>query len=259
MDKIKEGLIRLFDGMLLQVGSFKRKTYKGVFEQGYETYKEVVSDILTLYEGKTKEEQEKITDELSDVLPDYAYGKLQTVPKMKRERASIDYNMNMVVYVVPVLTYTKDENLESLAEKTVERWNEKKMNSLTLSISSYETIAGGFKNGFCYITTAVCRYQGKPDDCYELTVLRRYRDTYLLSSEEGRRLVGEYYDTAPYLVKVLEMCADMREIYDELYRVYLSPCVSYIEQKKYEECKRVYIDMVRGLQAKYLFSQEVNA
>ena len=196
----------------------------------------------------------QVIEELSDVLPSHAYDRLKTVPKMKRERTSIDYNMNMVVYIVPVLTYTKEENCERLAARMIERWNEKKMNSLTLSISSYETIAGGFKSGLCYITTAVCRYQGKRDDCYELMMLRRYRDTYLLSSSEGRRLVEEYYDTAPYLVKVLEMCRDVSWIYEQLYRNYLSICVSYIEEKKYEECKRVYIDMVQGLQEKYLYN-----
>ncbi len=259
MEKIKEELLILFDDMLSQTGSFKKKTYKGIFEQAYEKHKGVVSDILALCEGKTDEEREKITDELADVLPDHAGERLQDIPKIKRERASIDYNMNMVVYVVPILTYTKEENLERLAEKTVKRWNEKKMNSLTLSISSYETIAGGFRNGLCYITTAVCTYQGKPDDCYELALLRRYRDTYLLSTREGRRLVREYYDTAPYLVQVLEMCKNAGEIYDELYRMYLLPCISYIEQKKYEECKRAYMDMVRALQEKYLCLQEVSA
>ena len=72
MEKIKEELLILFDDMLSQTGSFKKKTYKGIFEQAYEKHKGVVSDILALCEGKTDEEREKITDELADVLPDHA-------------------------------------------------------------------------------------------------------------------------------------------------------------------------------------------
>ena len=103
MDKVKEELLSLFDGMLPKVGSFKRKTYQGVFEQAYEKYKGVISDISALCEGKTEEERMQVIEELSDVLPSHAYDRLKTVPKMKRERTSIDYNMNMVVYIVLLL------------------------------------------------------------------------------------------------------------------------------------------------------------
>lgn len=259
MERIKEELISLFDEMLSQVSSFKRKTYSGIFEQAYEKHKGIISDISELCEGKTGEEREQIIGELADVLPDHAWDKLQYIPGRKREHTSIDYNMNMVVYVVPVLTYTKEENCMKLTAETIKRWNEKKMNSLTLGVSSYETIAGGFRSGLCYITTAVCRYQGKEDDCYELETLRSYRDTYLMNSPEGRRLVEEYYDTAPYLVKVLEMCQNVAEIYEELYKNYLSVCIACIEDQKYEKCKYVYIEMVRRLQEKYLYTQEVTA
>ena len=92
MDKVKEELLSLFDGMLPKVGSFKRKTYQGVFEQAYEKYKGVISDISALCEGKTEEERMQVIEELSDVLPSHAYDRLKTVPKMKRERTSIDYN-----------------------------------------------------------------------------------------------------------------------------------------------------------------------
>ena len=33
----------------------------------------------------------------------------------------------------------------------------------------------------CFLTTATVKYMGKPDDCYELTVLRDFRDKYMLT------------------------------------------------------------------------------
>ena len=48
-----------------------------------------------------------------------------------------------------------------------------------LQATSFEEIEQGFRKKFCYITSAVCETFGKPDDCYELTLLRNYRDTSL--------------------------------------------------------------------------------
>lgn len=257
MEKVKEELISLFEDMLGDVRAFKSKTYNALFEAGYEKHKSIIPHISDLCSGKSAEEISEITEELAMVLPEHAYQKAQKLPGYKRQSITVDYNMNMVVYVVPILTYTKDENCLNIAARTVELWNEKKINSLVLGLSSYEGIAGGFRKGLCFITEAVCEWQGKPDDCYELTVLRRYRDRYLMRSGEGQALVEEYYDTAPYLVQVLNMQPDVCEIYTKIYRRFLSPCIRCIEEKNYEGCKHIYVDMVRSLQKKYLDLQEV--
>ena len=39
------------------------------------------------------------------------------------------------------------------------------------------------KGSICFITTAVCAYLGKPDDCDELNKLRNFRDTWLTREE----------------------------------------------------------------------------
>lgn len=64
-------------------------------------------------------------------------------------------------------------------------------------------LAGG--SGGCFLTTACCQYKGLPDDCYELTTLRNFRDTYLKTTEAGNALVEEYYRIAPSIVdKIME-------------------------------------------------------
>lgn len=40
--------------------------------------------------------------------------------------------------------------------------------------------------GGCYITTATCEEYGKPDDCYELTTFRNFRDNWLKNNPMGK-------------------------------------------------------------------------
>src|SRR5687768_5926093 len=51
----------------------------------------------------------------------------------------------------------------------------------------------------CFLTTACMSYYSLPDDTYEPTTLRNYRDTYLASSPEGRELISQYYAVSPQI------------------------------------------------------------
>jgi hypothetical protein len=46
----------------------------------------------------------------------------------------------------------------------------------------------------CFITTAVCDFLSEPDDCYELTLFRSFRDNWLSFQPDGKQLVEQYYD-----------------------------------------------------------------
>ncbi|WP_171031710.1 CFI-box-CTERM domain-containing protein [[Clostridium] hylemonae] len=254
MEQTKQELIQLFEEMLTQIKHFKRKTYEGIFKDCYDKYKGTVAAAARLCEEAPEDEREAVAAELALVIPDYAFEKMQALSKGKKERFSVDYNMNMAVYVVPMLTYTHNEYCEKIASKMVEAWNEKGVTTLTLGQSSYDDIAGGFKKGFCFITTAVCEQQDKPDDCYELRTLRAYRDDYMMSTEDGKALVEEYYDIAPGIVQIINMQKDAEHIYEALYKDCLAPCISCIEAGEKERCKELYTRMVRGLQKKYLYS-----
>ena len=95
----------------------------------------------------------------------------------------------------------------------------------------------------CFITTAVCNYYGKPDDCAELTALRGFRDNWLRKQPDGEKLISEYYNTAPLIVSKLEVSEYYSEYCEKLWNEYINPCLQLISQKKYEECKRLYTDM----------------
>lgn len=99
----------------------------------------------------------------------------------------------------------------------------------------------------CFITTAVCCYLGKSDDCTELTEFRKYRDEWLLFQPDGQKLVNEYYKTAPELVHLMHLSPDYEEICQTLWDEFLVPCYCMILKGQYEECKVHYVKMVHYL------------
>lgn len=102
----------------------------------------------------------------------------------------------------------------------------------------------------CFLTSACVFHYGLPDTCYELNLLRNYRDTYLQTSEDGQRLVNDYYLLAPKIVKQISEDSNKDIRYSFIYRRILSCCEA-IEKKHFEHAKRVYTGMVNKLQVIY--------
>lgn len=103
--------------------------------------------------------------------------------------------------------------------------------------------------GGCYLTTACITYKGLSDDCYELETLRKFRDNYLMSNDSYRSDVLEYYSFSPKLIS--EINGDektLNQIYDQL----IVPCISLIEEEKYDEAFRHYKLFSLELKSKWL-------
>lgn len=96
----------------------------------------------------------------------------------------------------------------------------------------------------CFITSAVCDYCGKPDDCVELTTLRNYRDGWLKNQADGKKLIEEYYKIAPKIVRSIRKLSNCKEIFSSLLSNYIEPCIELINSGKFVECKNLYIKMV---------------
>ena len=123
------------------------------------------------------------------------------------------------------------------------------------NLGDYESIVGGFRKryfGLCFITTAVCRYSGKPDDCEELTAFRNFRDGYLRSCPDGPALIDRYYDIAPGIVLRLDLAPDRDRRYEALRQDYLLPCYQDIRAGRLAACKERYVAMVHSLEEEYL-------
>ncbi|MBM6947703.1 CFI-box-CTERM domain-containing protein [Mordavella massiliensis] len=252
LETVKRELVDFFEEMLAYRPYFKRKVYADTFMKCYEEHRELLADITALC--SQAEDEEDLIGELAAAIPDHAHGQIEALRgKSRREGRMIDYNMAMVTFVMPVLGYGGSKILSRMIDQMVEKWNQPPM-TMQIQRSDFESLKNGFRSHLCYITTAVCKSRGRGDDCRELCMLRQYRDDVLASTPEGRRLVEEYYDVAPTIVSRINRQKDADEIYEEIYRTYLSRCIDLIGQDQPDACQEVYTDMVEELKRKYLFS-----
>lgn len=96
------------------------------------------------------------------------------------------------------------------------------------------------KSKKCFITTAVCEHLGKPDDCYELETLRKFRNDYMFQNSERWIDVYNYYCFAPKIVEVLATLADKNTIYARFNDTYIQPAIVAIENNDYEFAHKIY-------------------
>jgi len=152
------------------------------------------------------------------------------------------------------IEYNKESTTE-LLNKLTDKWNGH-FKQYCLKPGSFQDINGGFKTRLCYITTAVCESLGKNRDCYEVNLLKNYRDSYLLEDEEGKQLVDEYYDIAPTIVNRINKLNDSEAVYKEIYDTYINPCIHFIENGDNEASKELYVEMTRKLEKEFLFTEK---
>lgn len=231
------------------LAAFKKDKYPAAFQDYVHKYAEVLDAIEKVYQEE--ENPQQWLEKLSDRLVNEAKGQLDLIPKKsKRTDQLINYNMILAIYVFPAILECKGQSAEPLSDLIVEKWNKEFKTSV--GSATYEKIEAGFHRKLCYITTAVCESLGKEDNCYELELLRDYRDSYLLSSGEGKALVDEYYDIAPTIVNRISRSEHADEVYEEIWKNYLSPCVQLIESGQKEDCREKYMNMVYELKGRYM-------
>lgn len=76
----------------------------------------------------------------------------------------------------------------------------------------------------CFLTTAACDMLGLPDDCWELTSLRRLRDQHLRATAQGRAMIDAYYREAPAIAERLTHSAGGRRRLIGIYWCTVLPC-----------------------------------
>lgn len=105
----------------------------------------------------------------------------------------------------------------------------------------------------CFLTTAMCKYYHKSDNCYELNTLRWFRDNWLINIDGGEKLIAKYYTTAPQIVNCLEEDCDRDALFIWIHSQ-IQKCVSLIEKHKYKECFDIYSSATLFLARKYNLS-----
>ena len=171
-----------------------------------------------------------------------------------RKAPAFDDQLLIAVYFVPAMTCGGDPG-GAFCVHFRNAWKRRYPGSV-FQLGTYEEVSAGFrkKTGMCFITTAVCEAEGKPDDCYELEMFRSFRDHWLMNQRGGRELVERYYSLAPGIVTLIDMQADARRIYRDIRQNYLAPCLRSLERGDYERCKDRYMVMVQSLADQFQLS-----
>ncbi|HAC31314.1 MAG TPA: hypothetical protein DCF70_01645 [Treponema sp.] len=108
--------------------------------------------------------------------------------------------------------------------------------------------------GGCFITTAVCQSRNLPDNCEELTLLRKFRDDWMC--REGlQNEIDEYYETAPKICTEINKTPGSAEIYDSIYERWIKKSVDAIKSGMYAEAHEIYKGMVMELRGQWIVEE----
>lgn len=105
------------------------------------------------------------------------------------------------------------------------------------------------ENGGCYLTTACMKYylSDFADNCYELSVLRWFRDNYV-SKED----IDYYYKIAPTIVAEINSDKNPNIIYNYIYDNVVDYCVKAIENFDFQLAYDRYKDSALHLEQLYI-------
>ena len=245
----RDGMERMLSIAETRMNAFGRKTYHKAFTDVYSQYVPVFDAIEELY--NSVKEPETLLDQMAHVLSDSGKARVdQEVKKAGKGTAEMNLNLGLCVYIYPSILKYAGNSSQPLVDAIGKAWKEAFPKS-NVQPAELEYIENGFHHKWCYITTAVCRETGRSDDCYELSVLREYRDGYMRSLPEGEELIEAYYDMAPTIVKHIDRSGHADQIYHEVWEEYLAPCIGLIEEGRMEECRSLYTQMVCDLREQY--------
>lgn len=250
MDTISNELAGMLFGNEGLMKFFNKDSYADAFHDYYTKYSYVFDKIDSEY--SEKENGEAYLRSLAKDFSDHALDEESKLKKRSdKDHFLVDHNSVLTVYLLPALAERDSEACVKLADMIVDSWNGV-FKRYTISRGTFKEIDAGFKRKLCYITTAVCESLGKSDDCYELKLLREYRDDYLIGSADGKEVVRTYYDIAPTIVNRINKRPDSGDIYSSIFADYINPCISLIEKGEKEECRELYSKMVYSLKDEYM-------
>ena len=79
-----------------------------------------------------------------------------------------------------------------------------------------------------------------PDNCDELTVLRNFRDEYMMQTSYGEELVKNYYSIAPSIVAAINASPANAKVYEFMYENLVQKSIQLIHNGQYEMAMEYY-------------------
>lgn len=248
VEEAAEALDNLLYGIENPMQYFKKTQYMDFYKKYLFENAKNLAVLDRFFVGN--EQPRALMEQAAEPIAARAQEQMKGLRGKKREELQMDLNLSMVVYVFPALLEMNEMSGKAWTEVLAAVWK-KHFPKTELKAATSRDINAGFRYRFCYITTAVCESRHKSDDCYELSLLRDFRDDYLLQTPEGEEMVHEYYDVAPSIVKHIEKRSDAAQIYEGIWQQYLSPCIRLIETDHKKECVDLYRNMVYDLREQY--------
>jgi len=105
--------------------------------------------------------------------------------------------------------------------------------------------------GLCFLTTACTSHAGLSDNCFQLQTLRTFRDTYIHSLINGKELIDEYYQYAPFIVIEIINNNNRDNVLKDIFYT-INKCVSLILNEEYEDAFFLYKNMFKELKDQFL-------
>ena len=226
---------------------------KSAYERVFAEYEAKHRETFCQMDDACRAEPERQTEILTQCVCDFLSQLENRWAAGKKMQAEND-KVVVALYMVPAIRHLKLSCSEQFCSLLHAEWM-KRYPKNPFYVGDYETLVGGFRKkylGLCFITTAVCEQEGKPDDCEELTAFRNFRDGYLQSCPDGPALIKAYYEIASAVVTMIGVCEHAETAYGEIRSRWLDACYRDLQQGNPEACKARYIDMVRTMEAKYL-------
>ncbi len=103
--------------------------------------------------------------------------------------------------------------------------------------------------GKCYLTTSCIMHFQEffNDNCYELTVLRWFRDNFVNKED-----IKHYYEIAPIIVNEINKTKESDIIYDYIYDNIVDYCIKAIESGNYKSAYTRYKNSILNLEEMYV-------
>lgn len=96
----------------------------------------------------------------------------------------------------------------------------------------------------CFLTTAACEFMQMPDDCWVLTLARKFRDTYMASSLDLATEIVDYYETAPKIVAAINTLENKSKVWKNIFWEFVIPFVVLVGKNENEKAHQKYKELV---------------
>ncbi len=247
---IYEEFPKMLEGNDGYMHRFTRDQYADAFASYMTEHTPLFDEIEDVYQADS--DPSSVIKRLAADFTDVAKASYDAQKKSKRTGYLIDLNTLLVVYILPALREYQGTFGEPLVNAVTDTWNAT-FTQYKIKSGTFQEINGGFRRKLCYVTTAVCESLGKDENCHEIRMLKDYRDGFLMSEPDGRKLIDKYYDIAPTIVNRINKRPDASDAYAHIYRTYISPCITMIEENRLLDCKAHYVEMMQVLCKQYMY------